>query len=155
MGADRSEWKTIAVIFIFWTTSRRQYFPVQKTEFNTPNHEQKELFSKIKPLSDGFAIRVPISGKIKSVCQYSALELPTGNIFISGGVLCDAEPESESLKLTWLFYPRTKKLIQGPSLHFGRSDHCLTLLRDGHTYQWRALTRVSSFALHITVGRNI
>jgi hypothetical protein len=68
-------------------------------------------------------------GERKTPAGYNDALLKDGRFFISGGVIADSE--GPPIGNTWLFDPRTKKLLNGPDLISPRCNHFSDVLRDG------------------------
>jgi len=75
--------------------------------------------------------QLKVNGRKESVSFSEAIELPTKNILIVGGMLGHAKGE-QPLDLTWIVDPRKKTIREGPKLGAGRYNLCLTLLNDGN-----------------------
>lgn len=99
----------------------------------TPYYRQLLLNRKLAPISnrndDSLWLLLPVNKLQQWVANWSAIELPSGEIFISGGDLVDGS--FDALNLTWIFSPSTGKIRQGTHMNVSRCNHRMTLLGDG------------------------
>ena len=116
-----------------WELNTAEGFVYKGQRFDTPLLCRKravEIVAGQHPYDED-TLTVPVSGSPKQVTAFEIIELPSRKIFICGGMINGARLDSSSLAETWLYDPDKRRIVPGPDMKCGRSQHRLTLLKDG------------------------
>lgn len=106
---------------------------VDGISFDTPYAKTKEVLKALKPVMlDEFKNIILLEGRSRTLLDWSAASLPTGEVFICGGApSAEGENNTAATNHTWIFNAKTGKLRAGPDMKVARCAPTLTLLKAG------------------------